>query len=216
MKKIIFSIGKLFALLYPYSVTTKLKRMYSRFYTGWLSVQFNSFGHNSVIIESMNCLKGGKYITIGDETKIGKLSVITAWDNYKGEQFTPQILIGNNVDIGDYCHITAINKIKIGDGVLSGRWLTITDNSHGQTDINSLLYPPSDRRLYSAGAVIIDDNVWMGDKVTILPNVHIGKNAIIAANSVVTKNVPENCVVAGVPAKVVKMMNNRTVYHEKP
>jgi acetyltransferase-like isoleucine patch superfamily enzyme len=110
------------------------------------------------------------------------------------------------VNIGEYCHITAINKITIGNGVLTGRWVTITDNSHGKTDKNSFSIPPAKRALYSAGAVIIEDNVWIGDKVTILPNVHIGKNAVIGANSVVTKDIPENSVVAGIPAKVVKIV----------
>lgn len=52
--------------------------------------------------------------------------------------------------------------------------------------------------------MIIGNNVWIGDKATILPNVSIGNGAIIAANSVVTKDVPEYCIVAGNPAKIIK------------
>ena len=87
---------------------------------------------------------------------------------------------------------------------MSGKFVTITDNSHGKSEIESIKLPPYKRVLHSIGPVIIGDSVWIGDKVTILPNVTIGKNSVIAANSVVTKNVPDNCVVAGVPAKIIK------------
>ena len=68
--------------------------------------------------------------------------------------------------------------------------------------------PPTQRPVYSKGPVIIGNNVWIGDKATILPNVSIGNGAIIAANSVVTKDVPEYCIVAGNPAKII----NRNKY----
>jgi acetyltransferase-like isoleucine patch superfamily enzyme len=97
----------------------------------------------------------------------------------------------------------------LGNGVLTGRWLTITDNSHGKIDSESFLVPPVKRFLYSPGAVLVDENVWIGDKVTILPNVHIGKNVIIGANAVVTKDIPANCVAAGNPAKIIKVIHQR-------
>ena len=63
------------------------------------------------------------------------------------------------------------------------------------------------RPVVSKGSVIIGNNVWIGDKATILPNVTIGDGAVIAANSVVTKDVPAYSVVAGNPAKVIKENN---------
>ena len=60
--------------------------------------------------------------------------------------------------------------------------------------------------LYRKGPVVIEDNVWIGEKASIMPGVHIGKGAIIAANSVVTHDVPAYAVVAGVPAKIVKQL----------
>ena len=68
--------------------------------------------------------------------------------------------------------------------------MTITDNSHGQTDEKTLNTPPGKRPLVSkSDGVIIGNNVWIGEKATILPGVHIGDSVVIAANSVVTKDI---------------------------
>ena len=171
-------------------------------YSSWISVNFKNFGKNSLIYP--NCdLVGGKYISIGENCRISSGSVLTAWDEHNNKQFTPKIKIGNSVYIGSDCHISSINKIIIGDNVLTGKKVTIVDNSHGQTILSSLSIPPAYRQLFSNGPIQIDEGVWIGDKVTILSNVHIGKNSIIGANSVVTKDVPENCIVGGIPAKII-------------
>ena len=65
---------------------------------------------------------------------------------------------------------------------------------------------PYCRPLISKGPVIIEDNVWIGEKVSIMPGVHIGFGAIIAANAVVTTDIPSYCVVGGIPAKIIKNM----------
>jgi acetyltransferase-like isoleucine patch superfamily enzyme len=207
LKIVLFRIGIFFSLIYPFQLSHILNRILIKIYSGWLSRQFHHYGINSIIRYPVNSIIGSKYIYIGNKTSIGKFGVLTAWDSYLADRFKPQIIIGDNVSIGDYCHITAINKIVLGNGVLTGRWVTITDNSHGKIDPESFvlfMLPPVKRPLYSPGSVVIDENVWIGDKVTILPNVHIGKNAVIGANAVVTKDIPANCVVAGNPAKVIK------------
>ncbi|MDR3704739.1 MAG: acyltransferase [Paludibacteraceae bacterium] len=205
--RFVFLLGRLCFYVYPYNVDgnacTRFKR---KVRIGWLSNLVNKFGHNSDIAFPVT-IRGGKYISIGKNTSIAKSATITAWDRYEGDIFNPQIVIGDGVNIGEFSHITAINKIIIGNGVLTGRWITITDNSHGKIDEKSFAVPPIKRSLYSAGAVIIEDNVWIGDKVTILPNVHIGKNAVIGANAVVTKDVPENAIVVGSPATIVKIVD---------
>ena len=114
--------------------------------------------------------------------------------------------IGDNCDIGEHNHITACNKISIGNGVLTGRYVYIGDNSHGSLDITESETPPALRRLVSKGEVIIEDNVWIGDKVAILSGVRIGKGSVIGANSVVTKDVPPYTIVAGCPAKIIRNM----------
>lgn len=82
----------------------------------------------------------------------------------------------------------------------------ITDNSHGGFDREQLKLRPNIRPLVSKGEVIIDDNVWIGEKASILPGVHIGEGAIIGAGAVVTKDVPPFSVVVGNPARIVKQM----------
>lgn len=82
----------------------------------------------------------------------------------------------------------------------------ITDNSHGETDYDSLKMLPIKRPITSKGPVIIGNNVWIGDKATILPGVTIGDGSVIAANAVVTKDVPPYSVVGGNPAIVLKLV----------
>lgn len=116
----------------------------------------------------------------------------------------PVLIIGDDCNFGAFTHITCSNKIIIKNNLLSGKWVTISDNNHGNTDLDSLSIHPIEREIVSKGSVIIEDDVWIGDKVTILSNVVIGKGAVVAANSVVTKSVPSYSVVAGNPAKIIK------------
>jgi acetyltransferase-like isoleucine patch superfamily enzyme len=167
---------------------------------------FHSFGNDSVITGALS-LRGASYISVGPSSLFGKNIVLSAWSCFNNQTFSPQIIIGENVSIGDYAHITAINEIFIGNNVLFGRWVTVTDNSHGKTDICSLKTPPISRQLYSKGKVVIKDNVWIGDKVTILPNVTIGVGSVIGSNSVVTHDVPDYSVAVGNPARTIKTFN---------
>ena len=162
---------------------------------------------NDSFFGRFSLLQGGKFITIGSHVWIGEGCYLTAWDKYGNQVFTPEIHISDNAIIGPHAHITAINKIVIGEGVLTGKYITITDNSHGGTqDLCDLVGRPGDRPLYSKGPVLIGDNVWIGDKAVILPGVTIGCNAVIGANAVVTKDIPAYSVVAGNPAKIIKVL----------
>ena len=169
----------------------------------WNSLKFRKVGDGFWFGKDI-CVKGGKYIGFGNNVSFGNHCIITAWDNYAGDMLTPKIEIGNNCCFGEYNHITSTNHIVIGDGVLTGRWVTITDNSHGKTDYASMCEIPVNRKIYSKGPVIIGKNVWIGDKATILPGVIIGDGVVIAANAVVTKSVPSFTVVGGNPARILK------------
>ncbi len=201
----IWYIGKFYSYLYSYRIKVLINKNKCKIYSAWISREFKEFGKDSTVFLSLY-LRGGKYISIGNKTSIGSRAVLTAWDKYGEAKFYPEIIIGDSVSIGDDAHITAINRIEIGNNVLMGKKITITDNSHGKSDIELLSFPPISRPLFSSGPVIIEDGVWIGDKVTILPNVRIGRNAVIGSNAVVTKNVSANCIVGGIPAKVIKVV----------
>jgi acetyltransferase-like isoleucine patch superfamily enzyme len=153
---------------------------------------------------------GAKLISIGDYTCIQSHSILGCWERYNafdGQQiFTPSITIGKNCSIGEYTQITSCNKITIGDGLLTGRYVYIGDNSHGGLTWEEADIPPIRRRLKTKGEIVIGNNVWIGDKVTILSGVIIGDNVIIGANSVVTHDVPSNTVAIGMPAKILKSL----------
>lgn len=151
-------------------------------------------------------LKGLQYISIGYDTGFGRGAILTAWDEFAGCRHTPVIRIGNHYSIGEHSHITACHSITIGDNLLTGRYVYISDNAHGEAVASQLAIPPSQRPLYVKGPVVIGNNVWIGESARILSGVTIGDGAIIGANAVVTHDVPSGAVVGGVPAKVIKLM----------
>ena len=151
-------------------------------------------------------VRGGAYITIGDDFHCGPDTTIAAWDRYQGEIFHPHIVIGAGVRINASAYISAIDSITIGDNVLFGRGVLIVDNSHGRLSPEEVDIPPAQRKLYSKGPVVIEDNVWLGEGVAVMPGVRIGYSAVIGAHSVVTSDIPARCVAVGSPARVIKQL----------
>lgn len=174
----------------------KIKGRVSNLYSRHIGRKFATAGKDCYF-RQFNLLRSPQKISLGNGVRIGKMAVLAAW-NDNNENIV--IEIGNGVDIGDFVNISAINKISIGGGSIIGRFVTITDNSHGTTSLNSLSVAPYERPVISKGPVIIGRNVWIGDKVTILPGVTIGNGAIIGANAVVTHDIPDFCIAYGSPA----------------
>lgn len=160
----------------------------------------------NVSFEGRNVIIGGEYISIGKNSTFQRGLYLTAWNRYNEQRFCPKIRIGKNCDFGAFNHITCINEIVIGNGVLTGKWVTISDNNHGDTSIDNLHLRPKDRPVISKGKVIIGNNVFIGDKATVLSGVVIGEGSVIGANCVVAKNVPPYSIVVGNPSKI---LNNK-------
>lgn len=206
-KYCIYGFARLLSYIIPYKIISQIwKQLRTVVYTGWISREFKSFGAESYIQPSFSLLVGPESITIGEKCVIYKNVQLTAWHKRQGQIFQPEIYLGNNCHINEDSHITAINSIRIGNNVLIGKKVLITDNSHGSSLPELMDTAPKNRPLYSKGSIQIDDNVWIGEKASIMPGVHIGKGAIIAANAVVTHDIPPFCVAAGVPAKIVKII----------
>lgn len=200
-----FFVGRFLSYLYPISFVQRVKIVFACMYTGYYSRYFKFFGKNSIITPKIWSLRGSQFISIGDNVCIGGHIQLTAWDIERNGNVC--IMIGDGCSFGSNNHITAINSIVIGNNVLTGKNVTITDNSHGTTSLEDMNIPPCSRKMFSRGEVIIEDNVWIGDKSTILPGIRIGKGAIVGANTIVTHDVPPYSVVVGSPARIVKQMN---------
>lgn len=201
----------MYGIFLPYKSIVRREEFFAILRGAWLSKYFKRIGKR-VYFYRPGSLKGMENISIGENTGFEKDLYLTAWTSYETidgkQEFSPSIEIGSHCHFGAWNHITAINRIVIGDGCLTGKWVTITDNSHGDLDSESLYVRPILRALRSKGPVFIGNNVWIGDKVTILPGVTVGDRAVIAANAVVTKDVPADCVVAGAPAQIIKNLQN--------
>ncbi|MGH7203444.1 MAG: acyltransferase [Candidatus Levyibacteriota bacterium] len=165
---------------------------------------FAHFGKNSIIKPILNTTNQ-HMISIGDNVNIGSFSWVAVSTHFgKGKdasKYKIRLKIGNNVDIGNNAFIVANNDIEIGDHVMTGPYIYISDHSHRYDNVEENL---RDQPLTEGGYVKIDKNVFIGIRATIMANVTVGEHAVIGANAVVTKDVPAYTVVVGNPAKAIK------------
>jgi len=196
----------IFSWLYPYQAIkyTRILFFY-KIYSFAVQRQFKCAGTN-LSVEPPLVLDGAKYIAIGNNVSIRGRCWIAAYDNYFGFRYSPVLLIGNNVVINFNCHIACINSITIGNNALISSDVFISDHSHGKIKDNDFSIIRRTQPLVSKGSIVIGNNVWIGEKVSIMPGVCIGDNSVIGANSIVTKNIPENCIAAGNPATIIRVI----------
>ncbi len=109
--------------------------------------------------------------------------------------FGKNITVGKNVFINACCHFQDQGGITLGDNCLVGHNVVFATLNHG--------FAPEERQSMLPAPIVVGRNVWIGSNSTILQGVTIGDNSIIAAGSVVTKDVPANAIVAGVPARFI-------------
>lgn len=141
----------------------------------------------NILVHADSVLEIGKRVTIMDHSRIAAKN-------------GGKLYIGNHSLIGRYCILSAWHEIIIEDNVLFSNMIWITDHQHRF----DLKLPVDFSNCDNLKAIRIKSGTWIGNKVTIMQGVTIGKNCVIGANSVVTKDVPDSCVAAGVPAKIIK------------
>lgn len=142
-------------------------------------------------------VEGKKFISIGRGTVIQRQGWILA---LKLDNTIPELSIGRNCAVGDFCHIAAIRSIIIEDNVLISNKVYISDNLHGYKDINT---PVIGQPVVFKSEVLIGSGSWIGENVCII-GAKVGRNSVIGANSVVTNDIPDYSIAVGSPAKVIK------------
>ena len=180
-------------------------RLVRRLYSAAALSGFKAIGR-SCRISYPAVIRGRRYISIGCDADIYARMRMEAFDRHLDVDFSPSLSIGNRFGANFNCHIGCINRIEIGDDVLFASQVFVTDHFHGRADASVVGIPPSLRRLYSPGPVKICDRVFLGENSVVLPNVTIGEDSIIGANTVVTKDVPPRSVVVGTPERVIRTM----------
>lgn len=147
-------------------------------------------------------VRGKKYIDFGKQIILGRYCRFDVLGTHESKILS----FGDNVVVGDNVRISYIEKIRIGNNVLIGSRVLIIDNAHGKydgQDADTPYTPPNIRTLQSE-PIEVGDNVWIGEGAVIQKGVSIGSGCVIAANTVVTKDVPKNSIVAGLPGRIIK------------
>ena len=165
--------------------------------------RFGRFGRNSVICFPPNTLFNEQFIHIGTGTLFGPQITLSA-GMVPGQQMVtdPVISVGDRCLFGKGSGIVGHLEIRVGHDVWTGHHVYITDQNHGYDDLDL----PISQQVMPERPVSIGDGSWLGHGSVVLPGARIGKHVVVAANSVVTGVLPDNCVAAGVPARVIKQL----------
>lgn len=176
----------------------RIKRIISiKFFNLLYSRKFHSFGRRSSIFQPLN-IHGIENISIGNDVQVAYKTWLAAVP-HTGE-LKCELKVGNGSNIGNFNHIYATQSIVIGQNVLTADKVYISDNLHNYEDISM---PIMEQPIKQIQNVIIGDGTWLGENVCVL-GAKIGKNCVIGANSVVTRDIPDYCVAVGSPAKIIK------------
>ena len=170
------------------------------------------FGVKRIQIGPRARLRGLSCVEMGEDFAAGDGLWLEAITRYNDQSFSPKIVIGQHVRISHFVHITATHRVEIGDDVLVGSKVMITDHNHGQysREHTSPHVGPTLRPLDEDRSVLIGSKVWLGDGVVVTAGSTIGQGSVIGANSVVQGNIPAFCIASGLPARVRKMFNQTT------
>lgn len=186
------------------SFLTRLKRLLKKKIFFYTHKRYFGYIARDCEIQKPYLLDGTKDIFIKEKTFIAEGAWISAFkDDTTLTNNNPKVNIGKNVYIGRYSHIIAVGEMSILDSVMIADKVYISDNSH---EFNGINIPIRDQKVLFIKNVTINTGAWIGENVCII-GASIGKNSVVAANSVVLKDVPDYTLVAGSPAKVIKRFN---------
>lgn len=157
------------------------------------------FGKNCTI-EKGTRIDGysSKKLILADGVKIGAYSLITCTSHIT--KYGIGLKIGNNSAIGDFAHFGASGGIEIGNDVIMGSYISFHSENHNFSDTTKLI---REQGVTSKG-IQLGNNIWVGAKATFLDGCVIGNNSVVAAGAVVSGVFPDNVVIGGVPAKILK------------
>ena len=169
-------------------------------YSLFFSSRFAAWGPRSRLGLGAKLI-GPELVFVGSDVTIGDQAWLNTKDDRGDGMLTLQI--GDGTYIGRLVQINAWRSVALGSNVLIADRVFISDADHNFTDTNIPIRLQGDSFL---GAVTLKDGCWIGIGAVILPGVTVGRNAVVAANAVVTKDVPDCVVVGGIPAKIIKQL----------
>lgn len=170
--------------------------------------KFGKIGIRSIIKKPLQ-IDGANNMLIGDDVIIANQAWLAAMPLTNSNDC--KLIIEDGCRIGNFNHIYATKYIKLGKNVLTADKVYISDNQHHYEDIHT---PVLHQDIKQIGLVEIGDGSWIGENVCIL-GCKIGKNCVLGANSVITKDIPDYSVAVGIPAKIIKRYNLMTDKWEK-
>lgn len=159
------------------------------------------FGNNVTIEKytTIDCYASEK-IQIGSGSRIGAYSLVTCTSHLS--KYGKGLKIGENSAVGRFSEFGASGGIEIGDNVIMGSYISFHSENHNYEDTSRLI---REQGVTSKG-IKIGNNIWVGAKVTFLDGSQVGNNSVVAAGAVVKGIFPDNVIIGGVPAKILKVI----------
>ncbi len=166
-----------------------------------LASRFGSFGRGTCLAFPPGAIFGERWIHIGADTLVGPDVSLSA-GMVPGQRMitNPVVRIGDRCMIGRGSHIVGHFQLEVGDDVHTGPYVYITDQNHGYEDPDRVVHEQWPHDV----PVRIGTGSWLGTHVVILPGTVLGRNVVVGAGAVVRGIFPDHCVIAGVPARIVR------------